>query len=289
MARHFKSKRRLRKMWILEYLLLFLFVYVLIKLCIYSLVDISPISYFNMEMIGHEFYQKIKDNTINNPVVLLNYKGQPKLKLLPVVSEVKENSKKYRVYIYNTHQKEGYASKETVYNAAYDLKKALENEILEVVVEDGNITEFLNANNYNYNYSYVASRYFIKAELEKHPYDLIIDLHRDAISKSASTTTINGKKYAKILFVIGKEHDNYNKNYELAQSLHKVVSEKYPTLTRGVLLQEGKNVNGIYNQDLDSNMILLELGANYNTYEEVQNTINLIAPIIGEYIYGKKV
>ena len=55
------------------------------------------------------------------------------------------------------------------------------------------------------------------------------------------------------------------------------------------MLREGKNVNGIYNQDLGENMILLELGANYNTYEEVQNTIHLIAPIIGEYIYGKKV
>jgi len=282
MAKKFKSKRKLRKLWILKSIFLIILVYILIKLCIYSLVDISPISYFKIETVGHEFYQKIKDNTINNPVILLNYKGYPKVNLLPVITPPKEEIKKFSIYIYNTHQKEGY-------DAAKDLKKALENDLLEVVVEEGNITEFLNANNYDYRYSYVASRYFIEEELRKRSYDLVIDLHRDAISKSASTVTINGKKYAKILFVVGKEHKNYKKNQKLAEALNKAVSSKYPTLTRGVLLREGKNVNGIYNQDLGENMILLELGANYNTYEEVQNTIHLIAPIIGEYIYGKKV
>ncbi len=288
MAKHFKSKKRLRKLWIIEYILLFLFIYVLIKLCIYSLIYISPTSYFNVGMIGNEFYRKIKEDTINNPTILLEYKGKPKIDILPVIKEVKENPK-YRIYIYNTHQREGYASKGTVYNAAYDLKNALENDMLEVVVEDGDITDFLNSNNYDYTYSYVASRYFIEAALEKNNYDLIIDLHRDAISRSASTVTINGKNYAKILFVIGKKHSNYKKNYEQAKALNDAIAAKYPTLTRGILLQEGKNVNGIYNQDLRSNMILIELGANYNTYDEVQNTINLIAPIIGEYIYGKKV
>lgn len=289
MAKKFKSKRKLRKLWILKSIFLIILAYVLIKLCIYSLVDISPISYFKIETVGHEFYQKIKDNTINNPVILLNYKGYPKVNLLPVTTQPKEENKKFSIYIYNTHQKEGYATKGNVFDAAHDLKKALENELLEVVVEEGSVTEFLNANNYDYRYSYVASRYFIEEELGKRNYDLVIDLHRDAISKSASTATINGKKYAKILFVVGKEHKNYKKNQKLAESLNKAISSKYPTLTRGVLLREGKNVNGIYNQDLNENMILLELGANYNTYEEVQNTIHLIAPIIGEYIYGKKV
>lgn len=289
MKKHFKSKKKLRKLWILELGIVLVVIYFLIKLCIYSLMVVSPTSYFDIEMISHAFYQKLKNSTINNPVVLLTYKGDSRPTLLPTISEIKPVSKKYRIYIYNTHQKEGYATKETVYNAAYDLKKLLDSEMLEVTVEDGNITEFLNANNYDYTYSYVASRYFIKEELEKNQYDLVIDLHRDAISKKASTVMINGKSYAKILFVVGKEHKNYKKNELLANALNQKVKEKYPTLTRGVLLREGKNVNGIYNQDLGDNMILLELGGNYNTYEEVKNTMELIAPVIGEYLYGKKV
>ncbi len=36
-------------------------------------------------------------------------------------------------------------------------------------------------------------------------------------------------------------------------------------------------------------MILIELGGNYNTYEEVKNTIEVLAPLLGEYLHGQKV
>lgn len=295
MKKQFRSKRKLRKMWILEYILLILFTYLLIKLCIYSLVDIAPSSYFNIESIGHEFYFKIRKNTINNPIFLLDYKAQIKQEgnILPVIADSKdnliENTNKVRIYIYNTHQTEAYATQETVNKAAYDLKTALEKEKIDTYVEKGNINEFLVANNYDYSYSYVASRYYILEELKKNSYDLIIDLHRDAVSRKATTVTINGKNYAKILFVIGKKHDNYEKNYALAKKLNAIVEKKYPTLTRGILLQSGKNVNGIYNQNIAPNMILIELGGNYNTYDEVKNTIEVLAPLLGEYLYGQKV
>ena len=34
-------------------------------------------------------------------------------------------------------------------------------------------------------------------------------------------------------------------------------------------------------------MILLELGSNTSSFEEVKNTITLLAPIIGEYLHEK--
>ena len=46
----------------------------------------------------------------------------------------------------------------------------------------------------------------------------------------------------------------------------------------------GATVNGLYNQDLNSNMILLELGANENTIDEIQNTVEAITPILSKYI-----
>ena len=63
-----------------------------------------------------------------------------------------------------------------------------------------------------------------------------------------------------------------------------MIKEKYPSLTRGVLTKGGKGVNGIYNQDLNPNMILLEIGSQNNTIDEVLNTIELLAPIIAEYV-----
>ena len=89
------------------------------------------------------------------------------------------------------------------------------------------------------------------------------------------------------MFVVGKEHDNYLKNLENTKRLNDMIKDKYPTLTRGVLEKEGAGVNGIYNQDLGSNIMLIEVGGNYNNISEVANTIDLIIPIIGEYINEK--
>ena len=182
-----------------------------------------------------------------------------------------------------------YADKKSVVNASNYFKECLENENIEVVVEKGSIEDFLIANNYSYNYSYIASRYFIEEEIKNNDYNLIIDLHRDAVKREASLATINDKKYAKIMFVIGKKNKNYKNNYQLAEDLNNLIKEEYPNLTRGILLQDGDNVNGIYNQDLASNIILIELGGNNNKYEEVKNTLDLIAPIIGEYLNEKEI
>ena len=288
MAKHFHSKRKLRKKWLIEYICLFLFAYFTIKLCIYLLVDINPASLLDIENVGGEIYQKFQKYTVNNPIYLLNYEGSPK-KLLPVSIETPSSEGGKRIYLYSTHDDEAYASKESILDASEYLKEGLEKENITVIKENGSISEFLKMHNYNYQASYVASRYFIESELSKASYDLIIDLHRDAINKESSTTVINGKNCARILFVVGKEHDHYQANYDLAYTLHNIVQEKYEKLSRGVLLQSGPKVNGIYNQDLSPNMILLELGGNKNTYEEVKNTIDLIVPLIGEYLNGKKI
>lgn len=288
MAKYFKTKRIIRKLFFIKYAIYIILTIIFLRLYIYSLVDINPTSYFNSNTIMKNYYMKIKDNTINKPITLLNYKYNyvPALSIAPVVNVVDD---KKSIYIYNTHQKEGYSTKETVLDATKYLKEKLIANNIDVVVENGNIQEFLMANNYSYNYSYVASRYYVKEELSKNNYDLIIDLHRDAASKSKTTVTINNKKYAKIMFVIGKENSNYKKNYAVATELNNLILKKYPALTRGILLQSGSSVNGIYNQDLKGNIILIELGGNNNTYEEVKNTIDLLSSVIGEYLYGKKV
>ena len=169
--------------------------------------------------------------------------------------------------------------------AGYLLKEKLDKLGVPTIIEESNISEFLRINNWNYNASYKASRFYLLDTMEKHPsIKLFIDLHRDSLSKNSSTVTINNKKYAKVLFVVGKEHNNYLKNLNLANKLNNMIKLKYPTLTRGIIQKEGSGVNGIYNQDLSSNIILLELGGNENTITEVLNTIEIISTIIKEYI-----
>ena len=75
---------------------------------------------------------------------------------------------------------------------------------------------------------------------------------------------------------------------DTANLLNKKIKEKYSSLTRGVLSKSGVGVNGIYNQDVSPNAILIEIGGYQNTISEVKNTIDIIAPILGEYINGKE-
>lgn len=201
-----------------------------------------------------------------------------------------------RVYIYNTHQLEGYDGTNyseygitpNVQMAAYLLKDRLNSFNIPTIVEMGNISDLLNTNGWSYSYSYKASRYFVEDALKKNQnLDLIIDLHRDSISHDASTITYNGKNYAKIMFVVGEEYETYQKNLELANTINNLLKKQIPEISRGVILKGGKGVNGIYNQDLNQNMILIECGGNENTIDEIINTIDLLANVIKTYLKGE--
>ena len=69
-------------------------------------------------------------------------------------------------------------------------------------------------------------------------------------------------------------------NIELAKKFNNIVNEKYPGLSRGIY----DIYSDDFNQDLHKNVILLELGANYNTFEEVENTIDVLVESIKELL-----
>lgn len=197
------------------------------------------------------------------------------------------------VYIYNTHQLEEYNKtnleeyniKPNVLMASYILREYLNRNNIKTIVETADITDFLNVNGWNYSKSYNASRFYLDEAIKKYPnLKLIIDLHRDAIEYNASTVTINDKKYAKVLFVVGLDYENYQPNLDLANSLNNLINSKYPGLSRGVLKKSGKNVNGIYNQDLKNNIVLIECGGYQNNIDEVMNTMIALSDIIKIYL-----
>lgn len=192
------------------------------------------------------------------------------------------------VYIYNTHQTEEYINNEstydlkpTVYTAANYLKEVLERQGIKTIVEEANIKKYLDDNNLNYDDSYIASRYYLEQAKNNNPsLKLFIDLHRDALSHDAATVIYNNISYAKILFVVGTDFNNYQKNLNFTESINKIVIDNYSFLTRGVLTKTGPLVNGVYNQDLGDNIILLEVGGNESTINEVANTLDLIGDVI---------
>ncbi len=283
MAKHFKTKKKLRHDIIVKYLFILIICYIIIRLCLSLILDTSLLNFVFQHNNLSEYYHYITKKTINNPVLLLQYKPEPRTIEEVSLAHYSANSKP-KIYIYNTHQKESYSDSKTVLDAAKQMKIELAKHNIDVIVEERDITEFMQANNISYNYSYYASKFFVKDALSKQQLSLLIDLHRDAVSRNASTVTINNKTYAKIMFVVGTEHDNYKANYALANQLNDLVKKINPSLTRGVLLKNSNNANGIYNQDLSSKSVLIELGGNNNTTEEVNNTITILCKVIRGYI-----
>lgn len=198
-----------------------------------------------------------------------------------------------RVYIYNTHQLENYSATNfedynitpNVLMASYMLKEQLNKTGIPTIVETSNISDFLNLNGWDYASSYKASRFYALDALNKYnKLDLLIDLHRDAISKDKSTVQIDGKNYAKVMFVVGLEHNAYEANLELANKLNSLIKENYPEISRGVITKQGAGVNGIYNQDLSPKSVLIECGGKENSIDEVMNTTQVLTQIIKEYL-----
>lgn len=199
------------------------------------------------------------------------------------------------IYIYNSHQLENYDNSNldiygitpNVLMASYLLKEKLNSKKISTVVEDTNMSEFLNINGWGSGDSYKASRILILDKKNKYSsLKYYIDIHRDSVSKSASTVSIDNKSYARILFVLGLEHSNYNANLEVMEGINNIANKYYPGLSRGIYKKEGVNVNGIYNQDISSNVILIELGGVYNNIDEVLNTTEALANILSYYING---
>ena len=200
------------------------------------------------------------------------------------------------VYIYNTHQLEEYqkTSSESynitpnVMMASFILREKLENNGIIALVEENNVSEILKINNWNYASSYKVTKLLMEDAKEKNPtLEYFIDLHRDSVSKKISTTTIGDKNYAKILFIVGLENPNYQKNLDFTNNLQGLFEEKYPGLSRGIYKKQGSGVNGVYNQDFSDKTILIEVGGTENTIEEVYNTIEAITDVLTTYIGGE--
>ena len=208
---------------------------------------------------------------MNKPTTILTnmnvYKSSNKENQYTFISNKNNENTLPLVYIYNTHDEEKYIGNQelnitpTVKDASNYLKEKLEQIGIKTIIETRSIKEVLNNNNWDYTQSYKASRIYLEEIKNQYPsIKIFIDLHRDAVPSYSSTIIINDKSYAKILFVIGKEHNNYKENLEYTKSINNIIESKYPTLTKGILEKEGIGVNGIYNQDLSSNIILMEVG-----------------------------
>ncbi len=197
------------------------------------------------------------------------------------------------IYLYNSHQTEEYARSSlapysispTVMVADYILQEVFCENGFKTLVEEGSIKEILNQNKWNYAGSYKASRILMENAKSNNP-SLVyfIDVHRDSLGKEKTTVTIDGKNYAKTIFLIGLENKNYQENLAFTEKINNKLNELYPNLSKGIYKKGGAGVNGVYNQDFSNRTILLEIGGPDNTIGEVLNTSLAFSKVFMEVI-----
>lgn len=228
---------------------------------------------------------------ITSPEFLLNYTFNATF-----VFEEEEILDTPTVYIYNTHPTEYYADETvnsfnitpTVISASYMLKEYLNEYNIIAIVEEESVTDLLYEYDWSYSMSYDASKELVlKAMAENPSLVYFIDLHRDAISKDVSTVEIGDEYCAKLMLVVGGEHEDYEKNLDLANNLYELLNDIDENFSRGVSLKTGSGINGIYNQDLSENAMLVEVGGQYNTIEEVNCSMKYLASALSILMNGE--
>lgn len=198
------------------------------------------------------------------------------------------------VFIYHTHNRESYLpwlkGVESP-NRAYDEKNniTVAGKKLGEELEARGVGTIVSTTDYakiipSYAKSYAYSLKTLKNNLNRYKQmQYVFDLHRDSQPRKKTTVMINGKTYAQIYIIIGKQNPNWNQNYELGVRFHKKMEEQFPGLSKSVYTK--KVGNGDYNQSAFPNSILIEVGGVGNTKEEVFRTIEAMADVVSDMVY----
>ena len=123
--------------------------------------------------------------------------------------------------------------------------------------------------------------------------EVVIDLHRDAVLEGKLVTELNGKPTATFMFFNGLsytkaagniaylENPYIDENLAFSFQMQVIANEYYPGLTRRIYLKGYR-----YNMHLRPRSLLIELGAQTNTVEEIMNACAPIAHILDMELSG---
>ena len=210
---------------------------------------------------------------------------------------MKQSNDKPQILIYHTHSQEAFSdsasgNRDTTIVGAGDL-------LTTILTEEYGYNVIHHTGEYDVpsrDYAYSKSLPALEKILEENPsIEVVIDLHRDGVAETTHLVTdINGQSTAKIMFFNGLsrtkkngeisylQNDNLQENLAFSFQMQMAANEYYPGLTR-------KNyLNGYrYNMHLRGKSLLIELGAQTNTVEEIKNAIEPLAHILDIVLSGE--
>lgn len=220
-----------------------------------------------------------------------------KLEVQKLMSEdlkIDKNTDGPQILIYHTHSQEGFADSlpgddsTTILGAGEELARILEEDYGYKVLHH---TGQYDTKEHDYAYSYALPE--ITKILEDNPsIQVVIDLHRDEMKEGKKLLTqCSGKPTAQIMFFNGLsyvntsgaisylENKNLSSNLAFSFQMQKTANEYYPGFARKIYLKGYR-----YNMHLAEKYLLIELGAQTNTVEEIKNACFPLADILDKVI-----
>ncbi len=250
--------------------------------------------YYEFEKLIQDFYVVDKTTYITAEELDVDEMLKQDLRLKGVVeNQVSEGP---QVLIYHTHSQEAYADSVpgdesmTVVGAGAKLAQLLEGYGIRVMHHKGQYDVE------NRDYAYANAEAGLVKILEENPsIEVIIDLHRDGVADDTRLVTeVDGKPTAQFMFFNGLSRlkstgeidylKNENRAGNLAFSFQLQVKcmEYYPNLARSIYLKGYR-----YNMQYREKSLLVELGAQTNTVEEVYNALPPLAHVISMVLLGE--
>ncbi|PWK08383.1 stage II sporulation protein P [Tumebacillus permanentifrigoris] len=221
-----------------------------------------------------------------------NLEAKPREKVEDVIPA---NNNEPLVYIYHSHNRESFLPDlPQIQNAdrAYDAKKNIEqagSAMLEELKKNGvptlqTLEDYWTQGSFDDAYDY--SRVTVQKVLKEHKdLKLIFDIHRDSLPRDKTTFNIDGVDYAMVYFIVGGGNNPHSdQNQATATKLQEYMNKMYPGLTRGVWKKGPASYDTRYNQDLNRNMVLIEIGGPGNSLEEEKRTAALLGKAAAQYL-----
>ena len=238
--------------------------------------------------LGDKQISKVEATTQNSNVVAALYNPALKKTL---------NNARPEVLIYHSHTSEAYRSSNTDTSKISSSSDATKNvtsvgDIIEEELEKNYGIAVIHDKTVNdrgdYKGAYKKSGVILDKYLKEYgDFKLIIDLHRDDVKQNVVTTKLNGEDVARFMFVVTEKNPKYAKQKKLVDSMIGISNKLFPSLLRNQTITPYEYGMGFYNQNRSDNAMLIEVGSNTNTIQEVKNTGKYLARIIAEQINGK--
>ena len=208
---------------------------------------------------------------------------------------IEKNPDVPQILIYHTHSQETFVDSvpgdtaDSIMGAGELLAQILREEYGYNVIHDTGEYDVESRDN-----AYSVSLPAIEQILAENPtIEVVIDLHRDAVLEGKLVTELNGKPTATFMFFNGLsytkaagniaylENPYIDENLAFSFQMQVIANEYYPGLTRRIYLKGYR-----YNMHLRPRSLLIELGAQTNTVEEIMNACAPIAHILDMELSG---